>query len=183
MDIINKITGYLQEKDSLYDEFFEKKMKEWNIDSPDELSDKEKKKFFDEVDRQWKAKNESFTEVNEEDEFTSDLLELMYELLDTFDLDTLNEEQVDLLNEFLDFTDEDNSFLDERRKEMVIRNGKRIRKLKCKEGYKAIKGKCVRMTSSERRVRSRSAKYAAKKRKGKKSQIQRKRQRSLKKSK
>jgi hypothetical protein len=53
---------YINEKaetDSAYEAFFQKKLKQWNVDSPEELSDEKQKEFFDEVDKEWKADNES----------------------------------------------------------------------------------------------------------------------------
>lgn len=44
--------------DDAYEVFFQKQLNKWGIDSPEELSDKEKKKFFDYVDKNWKADNE-----------------------------------------------------------------------------------------------------------------------------
>jgi len=46
-----------KEKDA-YDKFFEKKLKKWGVESPDEIPDDKKDDFFDEVDREWKADNE-----------------------------------------------------------------------------------------------------------------------------
>jgi len=59
MDILEKINLIVPEEQNLteataYEKFFEKKLKEWGVDSPDELSDKEKKKFFEEIKREWK---------------------------------------------------------------------------------------------------------------------------------
>ena len=42
-----------------YREFFQSMLKKWKVKSPAELSDADKKKFFDEIDRSWKGKNES----------------------------------------------------------------------------------------------------------------------------
>jgi hypothetical protein len=66
-NLIEKINHFLLEKkENKYDKFFRKKMKEWNISSPDELSKEEKKKFFDEVDREWKSEEEKKNEnINE----------------------------------------------------------------------------------------------------------------------
>ena len=57
MDILSRIDMLLiKEKDeSKYDIFFKAKMKEWKISSPDELSKEDKKKFFDEIDKEWKG--------------------------------------------------------------------------------------------------------------------------------
>lgn len=52
----------INESQSPYQEFFEKKMKEWNISSPAELSQEDKKKFFNEISSEWNQQkvNESF---------------------------------------------------------------------------------------------------------------------------
>lgn len=71
----------------------------------------------------------------------------------------------------------------ERRIERVVRGGKVKRKLKCKPGYKAQGGKCVRMSPQEQRKRKRSSKVGARKRKATKSQSTRKRALSMRKRK
>lgn len=45
-------------KSKEYQEFFDKKLKKYGVDSPEDLDDEKKKKFFDEVDREWKGENE-----------------------------------------------------------------------------------------------------------------------------
>lgn len=57
MNILNRIDTLLNEKES-YEEFFKKKLEKYGIKSPAELSKEEKKKFFDEIDKEWKSKNE-----------------------------------------------------------------------------------------------------------------------------
>jgi len=57
MDIEQKLDLILNEK-SAYDKFFEKKLKEWKIKSPAELSKKDKIKFFNAVDAGWKSGDE-----------------------------------------------------------------------------------------------------------------------------
>ena len=56
MKILEKIDQYLNEKQS-YKEFFEAKLKEMGK-SIDDMSDEEKKKFFNMIDKEWKADNE-----------------------------------------------------------------------------------------------------------------------------
>jgi hypothetical protein len=51
MNNLKKMDLILNEK-SAYEKFFEKKLKEWKIKSPADLSKKEKIKFFDEIDRE-----------------------------------------------------------------------------------------------------------------------------------
>lgn len=41
-----------------YQKFFNKTLKKYNVDEPDQLSDEDKKKFYDEIDAGWKADNE-----------------------------------------------------------------------------------------------------------------------------
>jgi len=66
----------------------------------------------------------------------------------------------------------------------VVRKGKVIRKLMCPPGYKAVDGKCVRMSPAERIKRSRSAKKSQKKlaaNKGAQARMQKKKAKSLRK--
>lgn len=44
--------------DKKYKEYFDKMLKKYKVNSPDELDDKMKKKFFDEVDAGWKSDKE-----------------------------------------------------------------------------------------------------------------------------
>ena len=41
-----------------YSTFVQKKLKKYGVSSPAELSKEEKKKFFDEIDREWEGKYE-----------------------------------------------------------------------------------------------------------------------------
>ena len=41
-----------------YQAFFNKKLKKFGVKSPSELSAEDKKKFFDEIDKEWKGENE-----------------------------------------------------------------------------------------------------------------------------
>ncbi len=42
------------ERQDAYRKFFLEKMKQWNVDTPADLSVEERKKFFNEVDDEWK---------------------------------------------------------------------------------------------------------------------------------
>lgn len=42
-----------------YKEYFMKMLKKYGVDEPDKLADKDKKKFYDDVDKNWKAKKET----------------------------------------------------------------------------------------------------------------------------
>lgn len=57
MSIVNKIDLVLGDmsEQTEYQAFFKKKLKEWGVKSPAELSDEKKKKFFDEIDKEWKG--------------------------------------------------------------------------------------------------------------------------------
>ena len=41
-----------------YQKFFNDKLKKFDVKSVSELSDEDKKKFFDEIDKEWKGENE-----------------------------------------------------------------------------------------------------------------------------
>jgi len=118
------------------------------------------------------------------DEYLSDLTEAIFDLIDTLDDDQLSDNQKDIISDILELTDEDGDYideeLDEARKEKVIRGGKKTKRLKRKKGYKVINGKYVKMSSSEKRTRSRAAKKGARKRKSQRSSITRKRKKSMK---
>ena len=46
-----------------YQKLFNAKLKKYGVDSPEDLSDEEKKKFFDEIDKEWKADHEEKKEA------------------------------------------------------------------------------------------------------------------------
>lgn len=50
----------VEQEDSEYDKFFKKAMDKFGVSSPDEFeSDEKKKEFFDYVDKNWDADNET----------------------------------------------------------------------------------------------------------------------------
>ena len=49
-----------------YQKFFDKKLAKYKVKSPAELDDAEKKKFFDEIDKEWKGDNEKKEELVKE---------------------------------------------------------------------------------------------------------------------
>lgn len=62
MNTLEKIDNYLkekEEKDAEYKALFKKTLKKYGTDEPDKLSDEDKKKFFDEMDKLWKADKET----------------------------------------------------------------------------------------------------------------------------
>jgi|TARA_Y100000310_G_scaffold137835_1_gene136783 hypothetical protein len=59
-----------------YQKFFKKTLEKFGVDSPaDFKSDEEKKKFFNYIDKEWKADHEE--EVKEEDEITEDVYDTL----------------------------------------------------------------------------------------------------------
>jgi hypothetical protein len=46
-----------------YKKFFDKKLAKYKVDSPEDLSDEEKKKFFNEIDKEWKGDDEKKEEL------------------------------------------------------------------------------------------------------------------------
>lgn len=45
--------------DEAYKKYFDEKLAKYKVNSPEDLSDEDKKKFFDEVDKGWKADKET----------------------------------------------------------------------------------------------------------------------------
>lgn len=64
MDLLQKMEMFIGydtnsiNEETEYQKFFKKKLKEYDVNSPSELEGEEKKKFFDEVDKEWKGKSE-----------------------------------------------------------------------------------------------------------------------------
>tara|TARA_Y100000590_G_scaffold121769_1_gene139443 strand:+ start:4438 stop:4737 length:300 start_codon:yes stop_codon:yes gene_type:complete len=50
-----------------YNKLFDAKLKKYGVDSPEDLSDEEKKKFFDEIDKEWKSDKEEVKEFIKKD--------------------------------------------------------------------------------------------------------------------
>lgn len=46
-------------KSDAYKVYFKKMLKKYGVDEPDKLPEKDKKKFYDEVDKGWKAEKET----------------------------------------------------------------------------------------------------------------------------
>jgi len=130
-----------------------------------------------------------FEEYLDEEEYLEELNELLFDFIDSLDLETLSEEQAERLDDLLEFItemdieyeddDSEEEEIDEALKKRVVRKGKIVRKLICKKGFKAMGGKCVKMAASERRIRKKMAKRGAKKRRSKKSAMLRHRAKSM----
>ena len=113
------------------------------------------------------------------DEEQDTLMEDVMDFLSLIDFDDLSEDQIHYLDVLLDHIDEYE--LNEKIKR-VVRGGKKVKKKICKPGYKSDDdGKCVKMSSQEKKSRSKGAKKGAKKKKGQKASIARKRAKSMKK--
>ncbi|MDY0215178.1 MAG: hypothetical protein RBS24_06695 [Bacilli bacterium] len=138
-----------------------------------------------------------FEEYLSEEEYLEELNELIFDFIDSLDLEELSEDQAEKLDDLLTFiTDMDIEYedgeeedleedlteeeLNELKKKRVVRGGKIIRRVFCKPGFKAMGGtRCVKMAAKERRVRKKAAKRSARKRKAKSATIQRHRTRSM----
>jgi hypothetical protein len=57
-DILDKIRLLVSEE-TKYQKLFKKKLKEYGVTSPAELKGHWKKKFFNDMDKEWKAKKET----------------------------------------------------------------------------------------------------------------------------
>jgi hypothetical protein len=55
------------DKQTAYQEFFMKKLKEFGVNSPAEMDDEEKKKFFDEISSEWDSEKGANEEVASEE--------------------------------------------------------------------------------------------------------------------
>ena len=62
-----------EEKETEYEKFFNKKLKKFGVSSPNELSAKDKKKFFAEIEDEWDREDEDDDE--EDDDIDESLLE------------------------------------------------------------------------------------------------------------
>lgn len=137
-----------------------------------------------------------FEEYLDEEEYLEVLNELIFDFIDSIDLESLSDEQAEKLDDLLEFiSDSDVEYdeeetedgeestededLDEAIKKRVVRKGKIIRKLICRKGFKAMGGRCIKMAASERRLRAKMAKRGAKKRRAKKSSMLRSRAKSM----
>ena len=122
-------------------------------------------------------------EEGEVDDWLSDLLELVFEFANSFDEDQLSDDQFELLEEILDMLDDededDEDDVDEAKTEVVVRGGKKKRRVKPKKGFRVVDGKYVKMTPAEMTMRKKAAKRGARKRKSKKSVMAAKRKRSI----
>jgi hypothetical protein len=125
-----------------------------------------------------------FEEVLETEEYFDELNKKIFDFIDSLDIDELEEDQAELLDDLMEFISEEefeDQELDEIAKKRVVRGGKIIRKIPPKKGYKVVNGRYVKMSASEKRVRSKAAKRGARKSRSKKASTVRKRKKSMKK--
>lgn len=125
-----------------------------------------------------------FEEVLETEEYFDELNKKIFDFIDSLDIDELEEDQAELLDDLMEFISEEefeDQELDEIAKKRVVRGGKIIRKIPPKKGYKVVNGRYVKMSASEKRVRSKAAKRGARKSRSKKASTTRKRKKSMKK--
>ena len=80
-----------------YRKFFKEKLKKYGVKAPDDLDEEKRKKFFDEVDREWKAQNESVEEKSYQTFFR--------EKLDKYGVDSPDELNTDKREKFFDEVD------------------------------------------------------------------------------
>ena len=66
--LLERIEMFTEEKDSEYQKFFKKKLKEFGVDEPDELSTEDKKKFYSEIEKEWDKEEDHVDESEDEDE-------------------------------------------------------------------------------------------------------------------
>lgn len=125
-------------------------------------------------------------------DYNEKIFEDMLAFIANLDPEALSEEQLEeVLNiiDNLEIAEEkedeeiEESDISEVRRKVVIRKGKKVRKVICKPGYKAKGNKCVRMKAAEKLRKRKGAIRAARKRKSKKTQIARARKRSMRKRK
>jgi hypothetical protein len=60
--LAERVLGRVAGRGKEYREYFEKKLKKWNVSSPSEISDDKKDEFFEEVDAGWNSEDESGTD-------------------------------------------------------------------------------------------------------------------------
>lgn len=70
--LLEKIEMFTEEKDSEYQKFFKKKLKEFGVEEPDELSKEDKKKFYSEVEKEWDKEEDHVDESEDEEDDDED---------------------------------------------------------------------------------------------------------------
>lgn len=65
--ILDTPENALTDKQKEYQEYFEKKMKEWGIDSLEELDEEKLRQFFEDVDEGWYDRSEDDDEYHKDE--------------------------------------------------------------------------------------------------------------------
>ena len=52
-EIDDEMMEAIEDAENQYQQFFKQKLSDWGVESPDELSYDDKKKFFDEIEKEW----------------------------------------------------------------------------------------------------------------------------------
>lgn len=63
-EIDDEMMEAIEDAENQYQQFFKQKLSDWGVESPDELSYDDKKKFFNEIEKEWSKENESADEEN-----------------------------------------------------------------------------------------------------------------------
>ena len=124
---MKKLTTFINEAEKSkeqqeYQDFFDKKLKKFGVDSPAKLSDDEKKKFFDEVEKEWtkdtvnekKVEEDKDSEDDEDSEDLKDQKEKDDKKVDDKDEDDEDEDDEDEDDEDEDDKDEDDEDEDDK---------------------------------------------------------------------
>lgn len=57
--IREEIKRVTEEEETAYEKFFQAMLDKYGVNSPEDMDDATKKKFFNKIDKKWNAKNES----------------------------------------------------------------------------------------------------------------------------
>jgi len=122
--------------------------------------------------------------VEDDVDYSEKIFEDMLTFIVNLDPELLSEDQLENILNIIDNLEiAEKEEISEVQKKVVIRGGKKVRKVVCKPGYKAQGNKCVKMKGAERLRKKKAAIKSARKRKSKGAQIAKKRARSMKKRK
>lgn len=67
-NLLEKIEMFTEEKDSEYQKFFKKKLKEFGVDDVKDLSKEDMKKFYSEVEDEWDQEDDHEDEKKDDEE-------------------------------------------------------------------------------------------------------------------
>ena len=101
-DDTNVVSEAEEKNDGEYKKYFCKILKKYGADSVDDLSDEDKKKFFNEIESGWKAKDESIVKEDAKDGDNDDPTEDETKEEDDVDVDVEKEDDDELEEKFID---------------------------------------------------------------------------------